>query len=142
MGSTIEKWAADLAKIPEHIPAPDKKEPDFNKPVDVCAFLFSELHFCGCFEFDETVAELKRVLLWADTSPDRASYEKLYPGNIGVFYLVCALLDDAGILEHGTSIRYPFLTSRGRDLFTALNRFSVEELEAPDGEAYDGLQYN
>lgn len=117
-------------------------EPDFTKPVDVCAFFFNEIHACGCSELDLMIYEVKRVLEWAASDiMTRPDYTKLYHSG-GVFYIVAGLLNSAGLLEHGSSIRCSWITEKGRTLLDALNKFSAYEIEFPDGTAYDGCYYD
>lgn len=117
------------------------KRPDFTKAIDVKAFLYDELGFCGCMELDEVISALKTLLSWANSMESRLGYEEFCKGEIGSFYLLMGLLDHADLIEHGSSIRHPWLTDDGERLLTALNKFSVGDIESVEGEGYNGTFY-
>ena len=122
----------------------NQREPDFTKLIDVKAFFYNELGACGCSDIKAMIVEVKRFLSWADSqSPDydnRIRFDELY-GSEGIFYLIAGMLDHAGLIEHGSSIRCSWLTSEGIDLLSALNTLDPLAIEEAEGEAYDGLTY-
>jgi hypothetical protein len=71
---------------------------------------------------------------------DRAEYNTLY-SEVGVYYLLVGRLDVLLLLEHGTSIRYPWLTKRGKRLLAALQTTPTEEILEASGTAYNGIDY-
>ena len=122
----------------------NQREPDFTKPIDVKAFFYNELGACGCSDMEAMIAEVKRFLSWADSGTPaydtRVYYDKLYNSE-GVFYLIAGMMDNANLIEHGTGIRFPWLTSEGIDFLSALNTLDPLAIEEAEGEAYDGLTY-
>lgn len=115
--------------------------PDTLTPLNLKAYLTIAFNICGCTEFDLVLAEIKSLLQWHNSGSDRPSYETLFAGNAGVFYLLAGYLDQLRLCEHGTAIRHPWLTEDGKRLLTALEQITVEEIENAKGEAYDGLWY-
>ena len=83
-------------------------------------FYFDILDICGCAEEDFITPVLIKYLKWFDTHiEDR---EKQYDEEFepGEFYLISALLDRSGLLEHGTSCRGAWTTSKGSDTLKRL----------------------
>lgn len=115
--------------------------PDFSKPIDVLAFLLNELGFCMCFDFEPTIASLVEVLAWCDAGTERQSFDVKYKDNVGDYYLRIALVENAGLVDHGVSARYPFLRKSGMELLLALRKFTPEQIENASGKAYDGSRY-
>jgi hypothetical protein len=109
--------------------------PDFTKPVDVLAFLTSEFGVCGCSEEDKVSEEIKKFLVWA-SKEDRPNFETLY-NNDGVYYLIASTMDRLGLIDHGISIRVPFITQKGKDFLAGLEL----DFANATGEAYDGCTY-
>ncbi len=72
-----------------------------------------ELQLCGCAESD-SVADLLAKLL--DNFQDKDSWQlriidfKTHPA---AYYLATDKLDSLGFIEHGTAIRFPWLTKKG-----------------------------
>jgi len=108
-------------------------------PINLLAYLYNAWGKCGCSETDEMVASLIRLLEWMEGDKS-TRYDALYP-EIGTFYLLAGRLDALGLTEHGTAIRYPWLTDDGKRLLAALKSTDPEAIENADGEAYDGLSY-
>lgn len=116
--------------------------PDFAKPVDVLAFLLNELGFCMCFDFELAIPAVARMLEWCEAGPERKNFTDKYKGDeAGNYYLLIGLLDRAKLVDHGVSVRYPFLRKPGMELLLSLRKFTWEEIENASGEAYDGLWY-
>lgn len=85
------------------------------------------------------VKSILRLLEWM--AGDKGTrYDTLYP-ETGTFYLLAGRLDSLGLIEHGTSIRYPWLTKDGERLLAALKSTDPETIEDATGEAYDGCSY-
>lgn len=111
-------------------------------PINLKAYFYNNFGACGCSELDEMLATVTSLLAWHDEPMEkRPRYNELYDGNTGIFYLLAGLLDNLGLVEHGYSIRNPWLTVEGMDLLEALRKTSYEEIEEASGEAYDGLRY-
>lgn len=120
----------------------DAKTPDFNKPIDILAYFYNEFNACGCSEIEEMLSEAKRFLTWASNDiSTRPNYQTLYPGSPGAFYLIAGIFDNAGMIEHGTSIRCAWIEEKGKKLLSALYRFTIEEIGEANGTAYDGCDY-
>jgi hypothetical protein len=82
------------------------------------------LHFglCGCSDEAAMVEPIKRVLTWAATpAENKTNGETLFPESIGCFYIIAGILSDLDYIEHGSAIRYSWLTSTGEELLTFIN---------------------
>lgn len=102
----------------------------FNEPIDIQKFLYTELGFCGCTEFRPAILRLIELLKWVKQK-NEIRYDKLY-NSAGIYYLLVHSLDQVGLIEHGVSIRFPWLTDKGEELLAALQNFSIEEIEDAD----------
>ncbi len=98
----------------------------FETAEQVSDFLYKKLNICGCFELDEFIETLKDFLGWIG-STDRVPYNGK---EKGMFYFVIGVMDNARLCEHGISSRHPFLTTTGKELLSALYKFSSEEIES------------
>ena len=107
-------------------------------PINIRAYFHNAFGACGCSEIGEMVISIKTLLEWCGEKGTRVRYSELYP-DLGIFYLMVGLLDSLGLIEHGTAIRYPWVTREGKRFLEALNITSVSEIEDASGEAYDGL---
>jgi hypothetical protein len=115
--------------------------PEDLTPLNLKAYFHTAFGACGCSELDEMHATVLRLLEWHSAfAGPRAMYDTLY-SEVGVFYLLAGRLDSLGLAEHGTSIRHPWLTGDGQRLLAALHEHSADEIEAAQGEAYDGCYY-
>jgi hypothetical protein len=118
--------------------------PDFDKPVDILAFIHQSFGICGCSELAVIIEELKLILDWAGTEMSfRPAYNSLYTTALftsrdGIFYLIAGMVDKAKLIEHGTAIRCPWLTDTGKAFLAGLNKYTVEQIDEAKGEAYDG----
>lgn len=117
-----------------------EQEPDFTKAVNVKAFFFNKLGACGCSELDVMLYTIHYLIEWMNDR-DRECYDTLFGGDTGVYYIIAGILDSVGLCEHGGSIRYPWLTPKGKNLLRALQTFSIDQIEQSVGEAYDGCEY-
>jgi hypothetical protein len=121
----------------------EETKPDYGKVIDVKAILHSKLFLCGCCEFTEIIKTVKYILeKIKDGQKESDWYQKTFHGDLGVYYLIVCLLEEGGFCEHGTAIRFPWLTKDGEKLFEALNKFSPEEISDAKGTAYDGDYYD
>lgn len=83
---------------------------------------------CGCSEIKPICKTLVKILEWANADIDnRLRYDSLFD-DVGIFYLLLGMCDQAGLIEHGVSIRHPWLTEEGKVLLSDLR--SLIELEA------------
>lgn len=119
------------------------KYPDFAKPVDIHAFFYNEFGACGCSDLPAMIGVVKSLLEWLSSNiVERPSYDTLFGGNTGVFYILVGRLDSLGFSEHGSSIRCAWLTDTGEDFLKALRGVSVDAIEnCQYEEAYDGAWY-
>jgi len=118
-----------------------EKEPDFDKAIDINAYLRNKFGVCGCSEMDLVILEVRRILEWADSDmAKRETYDKIYI-NQGLFYIIAGLLDKEGFINHGCAIRCPWITDKGKQLLKSLCTFTFEEIDEATGEAYDGCHY-
>ena len=108
--------------------------------MNIKAFLSNEFHACGCTNLEAVIAVLRPLMEWHDAVKERQPYSALYPHE-GIFYLLAGILDAAGLAEHGTAIRCPFLTDAGKLFIKALRETPIADIEAAEGVAYDGLWY-
>ena len=121
----------------------NKTLPEELTPLNIKAYFSNTLGACGCSELDTMIESILRFLHWCENYPTNIKamgYFELY-SEIGVFYIIAGLLDGLCLIQHGTSIRYPFLTEDGKRFLNALETYSAEEIDNANGEAYDGLYY-
>jgi len=71
----------------------------------------------------------------------KSAYTSLYAENTGVFYIVAGILDNNGLIEHGTAIRYSWLTAEGEKILRTIQTVGSEGIECAEGTAYDGVYY-
>ncbi len=117
----------------------NEKLPNDLSPINIKAYFQNALGACGCSELHTMVDVVKDLLDWCGVYK-RIPYSLLYNSD-GVYYLLVGRLDSLGLIEHGTSIRHPFLTEWGKKLLKALKETPIEDIENAEGEAYDGLWY-
>lgn len=81
-------------------------------------FLQTEvLGFCGCGSPDEVMKYVRQMLLKIDRK-DWGLYEDL-PYMFFVYWA-----DDKGFVGHGTTVRCPWLTDKGRELLRDIEQIS------------------
>jgi len=71
----------------------------------------------------------------------RRAYEEIFL-DVGTFYLLAGILDNAGLCEHGISIREPWLTNAGKSLLDGLKTISPIAIDEATGTGYDGIEYD
>ena len=108
-------------------------------PVDVLAFFYNGFGMCGCSETSESIELVATVLEWAKSDKDKM-YSDIIE-NIGAYYIVVGVMDNLGLIEHGTSIRFPWPTKDGERLLDAIRKHGARAIEDASGEAYDGCHY-
>jgi hypothetical protein len=121
----------------------ETKEADFTKPLDPMAFLTTEIGICGCSEYPETIAALKKLLEWFDKpAMERVRYDEIFGiKDAGLYYLLAGLFDNADLIEHGVSVRTSWLTPKGKAILLGLRQNGVDSIIKANGTAYDGLWY-
>lgn len=112
-------------------------------------FYYGKLNFCGCGSPSDTLYVVRNVLnLIADKNKyDYDNYwnefkstlnlkDELILGsgsnfyiNEDVFQIVLNILNNSGVLEHGSSIGGSWLSKYGEELLSHLNSLSDEDLE-------------
>ena len=65
-------------------------------------------------------------------------YDCLFGGHTGTYYLIACALEQAGLITHGTSIRFPLPTREGQAFLHGLETISWDEIDKASGIAYDG----
>lgn len=95
---------------------------------EVDDLFYGEMSLCGCMEMGDLYGFLHQwfrhlnsryhVRGEPDVEPDFAAAQKhaRLDECEPLYYLAAALLEGAGILEHGSSIRCPWLTAKGKVL--------------------------
>jgi len=127
-------------KVFNHITGKEEVVPDFTRPVDVREFCFSQFGACGCTDLVPLLEVVRDFLKWADNT-DRTPddyWDSLFGGHTGIYYIVAGMLDNAGLLEHGSSLRFPWLTPTGKNLLVALQSSPLEAFEQATGTSYNG----
>jgi hypothetical protein len=94
----------------------------------VYRLLYEELNLCCGFPEDSY--DLVRDLLTA--SRNKANIQHLLPDS-GARYLVLGVLDNAGLIEHGSIIDAAWLTRKGEWYWQALTRFDSDDIDGADG---------
>jgi hypothetical protein len=116
--------------------------PDDLGPLNLKAWLYNNLGFCGCTDMGDAIGALLKLLEWHDDDMTaREPWGTLYRDGEGLFYLLAGFIDVMGLSEHGSGIRHPWLTASGKRLLAALKAHTPEQIESAYGEAYDGCTY-
>ncbi len=112
-------------------------------PLNFKAWSVHALGVCGCADTGSIYEEVQAFLQWCNdwlNERSQETYETLYP-RVGLYYLMAGILDTLDLIDHGTSIRWPFLTDDGKRLLSFLQASDEEVIENASGEAYDGCYY-
>lgn len=121
------------------LPDVGDKLPKDLTPLNIKAWLSQAGFTCGCSETDLVVKRLVDFLEF-HALEDGKDYEKVCR-DVGDFYIIAMRLDSLGLAEHGTSIRYPWLTDEGKRLLAALKKHGWKAIDDSFGIAYDGLTH-
>lgn len=92
-------------------------------------WLFCDLGFCGCGDPEAALEFLRDTLNLLNKEFDERwdGMQKRFPdGPMSWTYLY--MLDDKGLTEHGSNIRGCWLTDKGKDILSALNAYSIEQI--------------
>lgn len=90
--------------------------------------LFDKFGCCGCTEENYLIDAIKKVLVYAQDKTETRNYANLFT-ELALFYIVAGILSDEDYIEHGSAIRWPWLTTKGEDLLAFLTNesFSLSE---------------
>lgn len=93
--------------------------------------------FCGCGSPCDAWVEVHKELKRCGTEGDA----KQAPNDSGLWYIMAYLLDHSGLTEHGTSIRWAWLTADGAAALAFLDEWGSEwpEHESADFVRKDGV---
>jgi hypothetical protein len=137
---------------------PDPYCPHCDDDLEHLYQLTHDLRFCGCGD-PESVYDLVRDLLGlferkseelGKIEPGASTWSGAYDevqaisqqiadrigGGDGVYYAVLYLIDGAGLLEHGTSIRTSWLTAKGKHYLSLMRLHDYRDMEGPGGLIY------
>lgn len=117
-----------------------RKLPTDLTPLNLLAYFGHAFGACGCSDIADMYLALLELLEWHNAGEGRVKYDELFETR-GIFYLLAGLVDNLGLSEHGTAIRYPWLTDDGRRLLSALAEHGPDKIESASGKAYDGCHY-
>lgn len=108
----------------------DEKVYDFTKLSDVLDFFYDKFDACGCSDLETIIRVIQGLLEWLSSDiAERAGFETLFNGNEGVFYLLAGKLENLCFSEHGTSIRYAWITEKGTVFLNAIKDITAEQIE-------------
>lgn len=111
--------------------------PETFTALDLRDWLAENLGLCGCTETSEYCMTVLRFLEWAGADmTTRSSYSTLYK-EVGIFYLIAGCIEDAGLIEHGSALRHPWLTEGGKRVLFALKQHSADAIDQACDEAYN-----
>jgi hypothetical protein len=104
--------------------------------------LYGDIGFCGCGDPGSAYDTIGMILAlidlkWKDPEKTDHAHWKACSELIqqqagtsgGAFNLVMYILDRAGLLEHGSSVRGAWLTKRGKHCLHLMNAYSFDEVE-------------
>jgi len=93
-------------------------------------FTLSKLGACGCAD-EDALALIKHILGALEAGPGGGwqwpqTLTQLCGATEPVAYCLLFLLDQAKLIEHGTSMRYPWLSDLGKAYLGVLRTYGVE----------------
>lgn len=109
-------------------------EKDFDTALKLKHFIYEEMLIAD--EYEDCINTIKKFLQWSMVA-NRPSYDHLYSGDIGVFYIIAGILHRNKIITYGVSIRQCFIDTRGIELLAAINKFSAEDILIASGMITD-----
>ena len=95
------------------------------KNTEIREFICNRLHVCGCSDYSEVVKTLVGFLENINEGKGVS-----YCARPGDYYLLTGLLDRAGLIEHGSSCRFCWLTPEGENFLVSLQQTTPEAVEA------------
>jgi len=118
------RQAAMLAALPPPAPGPETcySDADFGEHADVYRCLLEELPFCGCGDVEGRIQIFRTILLWRSAPaamPGMTMWRDNGPRQ-AMMEILLLVLDDAGLLEHGSNVFGSFLTGRGEKVLAFL----------------------
>lgn len=94
--------------------------------------ILGDLCICGCGSPEEAYEAIHKLLL---TLQAKNWDEWLKSIDNDIYALIVVyILDGNGYLEHGTSIRHPWLTTKGEQLLEALDILKAHEYDFGEAE--------
>ncbi len=99
--------------------------PEELTPDSVGDWFTRELGYCDCIPAHEWLNMLGTLLEWCDVRRERKRFDVQFKGNEGFAYICLAALERAGLVDHGTAIRCPFLDDDGRRLLDWIRSVDV-----------------
>jgi hypothetical protein len=100
--------------------------PEELTPDSVLSWCMTELGYCQCMPSDGFLNTLRTLLEWCSTDGERKPFHEQFIGNEGLAYLCLGALERAGLVNHGSSIRCPFLEGDGSRLLAWIRTVGVE----------------
>lgn len=109
--------------------------------------LYMEMPVCGCGYMGEVYDIYRTLLRTADSEltgwPTREERLAPFDGNEVLYDLAAGVLDHIGATEHGGSITYAWITDKGRQLLSILDRYAASDYDAmPCGELHPPTEGN
>lgn len=100
-------------------------------------FIIDTMKVCGCAGYS-FIYKTEEILSWIADNWDKVSQNlqsknfddfvtEVFYGDEGLAYLSLNILDNAELLEHGTSIRHSWLTPDGYDMLIFIKQY-IEKL--------------
>jgi hypothetical protein len=107
--------------------------------------VINDLPMCGCGDPRAALALVLRVLGGLN-SPTRLGLHGDWTASTelpddAVRYLVLGALDHAELIDHGTSVDYPWLTDKGRRFLEVMDRGDYDEIDAGGFGPHDHATY-
>lgn len=77
--------------------------------------LEDELQFCGCVETEAIISIIVKLMQDFENKIDYKHRSLSFDSDAALYYLIVDKLEHLDFIEHGTSIRFPWLTQKGKD---------------------------
>jgi hypothetical protein len=102
------------------------------------ALFYGTLSICGCGNPEDAYALVRDVLALTPFH-DNGGWRKARDliGSNGAYHLVLSQLDEAKLLEHGSSIGGSWLTGKGKHYLALMQRYTWDDVE-DTGFPHDG----
>ncbi len=103
------------------------------------ALVYDGLHLCGCGYQIAALDLVKTLLSLTPFYDHRPEVTAALGPNLGAGFIVLSVLDDAGLIEHGTVIDGSWITAKGRAVRHLLSLGDAETLSSVStGYPHDG----
>ena len=93
--------------------------------------LYQDLNLCGCGYVNATLDLFRKILAGASTNPVQGYRD------FDIDYLAAVMLTGADLLDHGTSVSYPWITPKGARLLDAMTRLDMDDVLESGTECSD-----